>query len=123
MRISDWSSDVCSADLQPFAESISSKTSQIFVSERMLTHHRPGKAETLIPNPQSDIGVFFPPLRHGCPRYFRNLSRANQRAPILRDAIPGRLNMSNPVQGRKGLRRLYAQISTRRADLLEGHRP
>src|SRR3546814_8722011 len=89
----------------------------------MLTHHRPGKAETLIPNPQSDIGVFFPPLRHGCPRYFRNLSRANQRAPILRDAIPGRLNMSNPVQGRKGLRRLYAQISTRRADLLEGHRP
>src|SRR3546814_11642183 len=105
MRISDWSSDVCSSDLQPFAESISSKTSQIFVSERMLTHHRPGKAETLIPNPQSDIGVFFPPLRHGCPRYFRNLSRANQRAPILRDAIPGRLNMSNPVQGRKGLRR------------------
>src|SRR3546814_4887192 len=84
----------------------SSKTSQIFVSERMLTHHRPVKAETLIPNPQSDIGVVFPPLRHGCPRYFRNLSRANQRAPILRDAIPGRLNMSNPVQGRKGLRRL-----------------
>src|SRR3546814_10933948 len=86
----------------------------------MLTHPRPGKAETLIPNPQSDIGVFFPPFRHGCPRYFRNLSRANQRAPILRDAIPGRLNMSNPVQGRKGLRRLYAQISTRRADWLEG---
>src|SRR3546814_17665987 len=91
MRISDWSSDVCSSDLQPFAESISSKTSQVFVSERMLTHPRPGKADTLLPNPQSDIGVFFPPLRHGCPRYFRNLSRATQRAPIPRHALPRRL--------------------------------
>src|SRR3546814_7700811 len=102
MRISDWSSDVCSSDLDLHR--------RIFVYRQIARHHRADRGATRLPELERGVGILG--QKHPLDRHFVRLVGVDQRPQAEQD----RLQALWEILGATDMQRLVMHMHTMRSE-------